>query len=87
MPRRIRDYGVAILALATLFLALTRIDDRVPGRVAQMASDAWHGRWNQIGFGAGNLLADAAASPAFDNVFLVALMVAAALLVALMVRT
>ena len=40
MPRRIRDYGVAILALGALFLALTRIDDRVPGHVAQMAVDA-----------------------------------------------
>lgn len=87
MPRRIRDYGVAILALGALFLALTRVDDRVPGHVAQMAVDAWHGRWNQPGGELGDLLIRAAGSSAMDNVFLVALMAAAALLVVLMVRT
>jgi hypothetical protein len=87
MPRRIRDYGVGILALGALFLALTRIDDRVPGRVAQIAVDAWHGRWNQPGSELSDFLINAAGSPALDNVFLIALMLAAAVLVALMVRT
>lgn len=87
MPRRIRDYGVAILALGALFVALALVDDRVPGHVAQMAGDAWSGRWLEPGTGMGDLLMWIAASPALGNVFLVALMLAAGLLVLLMVRT
>lgn len=87
MPRRIRDYGVAILAVGALFLALTRIDDRVPGHVAQMVADAWQGRWTAPGGELGDVLIRAVGSSALDNVFLVALMAAAALLVLLMVRT
>ena len=87
MPRRIRDYGVAGLALVALFVALGRIDDRVPGRVAAFARELSPGRWNEPGSAVGNLLQDVAASPAADNLFLVALLGAAAVLVFLMVRT
>jgi hypothetical protein len=87
MPRRIRDYGVAILALATLLLVLTRIDDRVPGHLAQIATDAWHGRWNQPGSELSDFLFHAAGSSAMDNVFLAALVVVAGLLLVLMLRT
>ena len=60
---------------------------RIDYSVAQMADDAWHGRWTQPGSEVGDLLMWAAASPALDNMFLVALMAAAALLILLMVRT
>ncbi|MGH7336034.1 MAG: hypothetical protein ACREI7_00530 [Myxococcota bacterium] len=87
MPQRIRDYGVAALALAAVFAALTYIDERVPAHVTESISDVAHGRWVEPGSAVGNLLASVAANPALDNFFVVALLAAGVVLVVLMVRT
>lgn len=87
MPQRIRDYGIAALALAAVFAALSRIDPRVPNRVAQAFSDAVHGRWEQLGTPFGSVVRAVAASPALDNAFVAALLAAGVILVFLMVRT
>jgi hypothetical protein len=87
MPQRIRDFGVAALAIAALFVALTRVDQRVPSHVSQTIGDVASGRWASPGSPLGNLLMTVAASPALDNVFVLALLAAGVVLVFLMVRT
>ena len=87
MPRRIRDLCLAALALAAAFAALTRIDDRVPARVAQGVKEIASGTWHDPGSPVGNVIADLAASPALDNVFMAAMLAAGVVLVFLMVRT
>jgi hypothetical protein len=87
MPQRIRDYGVAALALVAVFAALAGFDDRVPGRMTQAMSDVANGQWTAPGSPIGNFMLSVAASPAVDNVFVAALLVAAVVLLFLMVRT
>ena len=86
MPQRIRDYGVAALALVAVFAALAGFDDRVPGRMTQALSDVASGQWIAPGTPVGNFMLSAAASPAVDNVFVAALLVTAVVLLFLMVR-
>ena len=87
MPQRIRDYGVAALALVAVFAALAGLDNRVPGHISDAMSDVATGRWIAPGSPIGNLMVSAAASPAVDNVFVAALLVTAVVLLFLMVRT
>jgi len=87
MPRKIRDFALAVTGLAILLGVLALVDERVPGRVAALAGDVSSGRWRQPGTLTGNLLLDVAASPTLDNVFLLALLGAGIVLVILMVRT
>lgn len=87
MPQRIRDYGVAALVLGLLLGVLTRIDQRVPDRVMQAASDVVNGRWKAPDTPLGSFLVDAASNPALDNMFVLALLAASVVLVFLMVRT
>ena len=87
MPQRIRDYGVAALALVAVVAALAGFDDRVPGRISDAMSDVASGRFATPGSPVGNLMASVAASPAVDNVFVAALLVTAVVLLFLMVRT
>jgi hypothetical protein len=87
MPQRIRDYGVAALALVAVFAALAGFDDRVPGRMTQAMSDVASGHWTAPGSPIGNFMLSVAASPAVDNVFVAALLVTAVVLLFLMVRT
>jgi len=87
MPRRIRDYGVAAVALTALVVALTRIDDRVPGHLSGMANDVWHGRLTAPAPEVTDFLVRMSGGSTLDNVFLVALVGAAGLLLVLMVRT
>ena len=87
MPQRIRDYGVAALALVAVVAALAGFDNRVPGRIGDAMSDVASGRFAAAGSPVGNLMASVAASPAVDNVFVAALLVTAVVLLFLMVRT
>jgi hypothetical protein len=87
MPQRIRDYGVAALALVVVLAALVGLDDRVPAHLRQAMSDVASGAWTAPGSPIGNVMMSVAASPAVDNAFVAALLVSAAVLLFLMVRT
>ena len=87
MPRKICDLALAALGVALLVGVLALVDDRVPGRMASMARDVSSGQWAAPGTFAGNILMDLSASPAVDNMFVLAFVVVGAVLVFLMVRT
>lgn len=87
MPQRIRDFGVAALALGAVFAALTRIDERVPGEVAHAFAQVSSGAWLDAGSPVGNLVSTLSATPALDNVLVVGFLAAGVVLVILMVRT
>lgn len=87
MPQRIRDFGVAALAAAAVFIALAMIDDRVPEYLRALASDVASGRAFQAGSQIGNALATLTANPALDNIFVMAMLATGVLLVLLLVRT
>jgi hypothetical protein len=87
MPQRIRDFGLAAAALIGVFAALSAIDDRVPGRLAQAFADAGNGELTAPGTALGDLMATLAASPAANNLIVAAFVGAALVLVLLMVRT
>lgn len=87
MPQRIRDYGVAALALVAVFATLAGFDERVPGRIRQTIGDVISGQWTAPDSPVGQVMASVAASPAVDNVFVVALLATALVLLFLMVRT
>lgn len=87
MPQRIRDYGVAALALAAVFAALTRIDQRVPAHVTETVSDLAHGHIGEPGTPIGNAISSVTSSPTFGDNFVLAFVVAGVVLVVLMIRT
>ena len=87
MPQRIRDYGVAALALAILFVVLTRVDERVPLRMLQALANAADGEWIAPGSAMGDLMFSVTANPGTGNIFALGLLVAAVVLLFLMVRT
>ena len=87
MPQRIRDYGVAAVALGVTVAALTSLDHRVPGRIAQTIKDLANGHWLAPASPIGDLVVSVSASPAVTNASVVALLAAAVVLVFLMVRT
>lgn len=87
MPQRIRDYGVAALALVAVFATLAGFDDRVPRRIQQTIGDVISGEWMAPASPVGQLMASVTASPAVDNVFVAALLATALVLLFLMVRT
>lgn len=84
MPKRIRDYGVMALALAVVLAALTGLDDRVPSRIGQALSEVASGEWLAPGSPVGNAILS---SPAVDNMFVAAMLIAGVVLLILMVRT
>jgi hypothetical protein len=86
MPQRIRDFGVAVLALAAVFIALALIDERVPEYVRGLSADITNGRAFQPGAPLGAITA-VMYGAAFDNAFAVAMAVAGVVLLLLMVRT
>jgi hypothetical protein len=87
MPQRIRDYGVAALALAAVFAAITRIDQRVPAKVTEAVSDVAHGRLGEPGTPIGNVVLSLTSSPVFGDGFVLALLAAGVVLLVLMIRT
>lgn len=87
MPQRIRDYGVAALALGVVFAALSGLDGRVPARLNQAFDDLVSGRFVDPGSPLGAMMADVAINPALDNYFVMGLLAAGVVLVLLMVRT
>jgi hypothetical protein len=87
MPQRIRDLGVAALALAALVAGIVAIDDRVPSQLRQMATDVGNGQWMAPGTAVGSALASVSASPAANNTIVGAFVLAAVVLVVLMVRS
>ena len=86
MPQRIRDFGVAAVALGAVFAAITLIDRRVPMQVTESISGVVNGRAFETG-ALGNLVASVSANPALDNLFVVALLAAGIVLMVFMVRT
>jgi hypothetical protein len=86
MPQRIRDFGVAALALGAVFTALTLIDRRVPMQVTESISSVANGRAFSTG-ALGSFVMSVSANPALDNLFVVALLAAGIVLLVFMVRT
>lgn len=87
MPQRFRDFGVAALAIVAVFVALTRIDGRVPGELTHAFGQLVNGRWIQPSSPVGSVWASVSANPALDNLIVVAFLAAGVVLVILMVRT
>jgi hypothetical protein len=87
MPQRIRDFGVAVVALVAVFAALSAMDARVPGRLSQALADAGNGELTAPGTALGDLAMALAASPAAGNVIVAAFVGAALVLTLLMIRT
>jgi hypothetical protein len=87
MPQRIRDYCVAALALAAAFAALTLIDERVPEYMHDRITDVSAGRVFHSGTPVGNLVQAVVVNGAIDNVFVMAMLAVAVVLLILMVRT
>jgi hypothetical protein len=87
MPQRIRDFGLAALALVAAFAALTLIDERVPEYIGDRLTALAEGRAFKAGTPVGNLMATVAANTAVDNVFVMAMLAVAVVLLILMVRT
>jgi hypothetical protein len=87
MPQRFRDYGVAAVTLAALFVALTGLDSRVPQRVTSAIDSVATGRWAVPGTVLGNMMWDVTSSPVLGNYFVVGMLAAGVVLVFLMVRT
>jgi hypothetical protein len=87
MPRRIRDYGVAALAMAALFAALTSLDRRVPQQLTTAMESVTSGRWTAPGSPLGNVMMEVASNPVMDNYFVLGMLAAGVVLVLLMVRT
>ena len=87
MPQRIRDYGVAALALGAVFVALTRIDQRVPAHVGAAMRDVAHGRIGEPGTPIGNVVLSLTSSPVFGDGFVLALLATGVVLFVLMLRT
>ena len=87
MPQRIRDFGVAAVALGAAFTALAFIDERVPTYMRELATDAANGRLIRPGSDIGNLVASVSANPALDNVYVFAMLAAGVVLFVLRVRT
>lgn len=87
MPQRIRDFGVAALALAAVIAVLALIDERVPAYMKNVATDISNGRFIQPGSEIGNVVATVSANPALDNFFVAAMLAVGVVLLVLMVRT
>ena len=87
MPQRIRDFGVAALALSAVFLALVLIDERVTTYLRGVGADVANGRAFQAGSPLGNALEMLSANAALDNYFVVAMVAVGAVLLLLMVKT
>ena len=87
MPQRIRDFGVAALALGAVFTALALIDERVPAYLRDLSADVANGRAVQAGTPVGNVMVTLLTSPAADNYFAIAMVAAGAVLLLLMLRT
>lgn len=87
MPQRVRDFGVAVVALGAVFTALALIDERVPAYLGALGADIANGRAVQPGTPLGNVLATLIASPAADNYFVVAMVAVSAVLLLLMLKT
>ena len=87
MPQRIRDYGVAAIALGVVLAALSALDGRVPARLTQAMEDVTSGRFLNPGSPIGNALASVSINPALDNYFVGGLVAAGLVLFVLMVRT
>ena len=87
MPQRIRDFGVAALALGAVFVALALIDERVPAYLQGVSADVANGRAVQPGSPLGNVVGTLLASPAADNYFAIAMVGVGAVLLLLMLRT
>jgi hypothetical protein len=87
MPQRFRDYGVAAMTVAALFVALTSLDSRVPERVTRTIDGFINGRWATPGTALGNMMWSVTTTPALDNYFVLGMFAAGAVLVFLMVRT
>lgn len=82
-PRRIRDWALAGVAAATAAAAIATVDDRVPAQLTR----GLHGLWPGEAAAVGTRLFDLTGASTLDNVFLVAMLAAAVVLVVLMVRT
>jgi hypothetical protein len=87
MPQRIRDYCVAALALGAALAALTLIDERVPEYLQDRVADIADGRFLKPGTPVGNLVAGVVVNGALDNIFVMAMLAVAVVLLILMVRT
>jgi len=85
MPQRIRDFGLAALALAALFVVLTGIDNRVPAQLTQAVTATAGGNWREMG-PIGMFLMEVSADPTLRDGFVVAMVVSAAVLLVLMVK-
>jgi hypothetical protein len=85
MPQRIRDFGLAALALAALFVVLTGIDRRVPAQLTHAVTATAAGSWREMG-PIGALVLAVNADPTLRDGFVVAMVVSAAVLLVLMVK-
>ena len=86
MPRRIRDFALAVVGAALLIGALALLDDRVPAHMVGTARDVSSGKWRAPGPVA-QVVVDVASRPELDDAFLFAMLGAGVILVVLMLRT
>ena len=87
MPQRIRDFGVAALAITAVIAALAFIDERVPEYLRDLSTDVVDGRALQAGSPLGNVFTTLTANPALENIFVIAMVAVGAVLFLLMLRT
>jgi len=86
-PRRIREVLGSALAVIALIVLLVSVDGWAREGFGRVASDVSHGRWSVPLVPLTSIVAGISADPRFENVFLIALVGAAAGLTLLMLRT
>ena len=86
-PRRIRDVLGSALAVFALVAILVSMDGRARESFDRVVSDVSHARWSATLAPMTSVITDVSANPQFENVFLISLVGAAAVLTLLMLRT
>ena len=86
-PRRIRDWLGSALAAGALIALLVAVDGRAREGFGRIASDVSHARWSAPFAPLESVVAGLSADPRFENMFLISLVGAAAVLTLLMLRT
>ena len=86
-PRRIRDLVGSALAVIALIALLVSVDGWAREGFGRVASDVSHARWSVPLAPLTSIVAGISADPRFENMFLISLVGAAAVLTVLMLRT
>jgi hypothetical protein len=86
-PRRIREVLGSVLALIALIGLLVSVDGWAREGFGRVASDVSHARWSALLAPITSVVVGMSADPRFENMFLISLVGAAAVLTVLMLRT